>query len=253
MIISTIRSIPHLLLLCFVYTLFTPKLMAIESSATVMASPIYIATSTIELHETRSSSSSVVVEVPKGAEVKVVNSSYGSWWQVQYKHRTGYVQSTYLKYSSINDRLEHDPIVNSSNLYNSKPTFNLKTQVSLYEHDASSSAVLLKIPEGANVKVIDSSNNQWWLVHYKGRTGYARSSDLNYSNDVLVARSVSSSNSRIVTKPTSFRKGPDSKTGVMLRFKAGDEVTVLDDSGKWWWKVSFQGKEGWVKRQLLEK
>lgn len=250
MIISMIRSIP-LFLLCALQILFVFPTKAAEDLVVTPASPIYIATSAFELHETRSTSSSVLVKVPKGAQVKVVNSSYGNWWQVQYKQRTGYVQSSYLKYSSINDEMEYDPIVNSSNLYNSKPTFNLKTQVELYEHDASSSAILLKIPEGANVKVIDSSHNQWWLVHYKGRTGYARSSDLNYSNDVLVARSVASK-TRLVTKATSFRKSPDSKAGVILRFTPGDKVIVLDDSGKWWWKVSFDGQQGWVKRQLLQ-
>ncbi|MEZ4995039.1 MAG: SH3 domain-containing protein, partial [Saprospiraceae bacterium] len=251
MITSMIGRIVPLLMLCILCTL--PS--SIQASVVLpveIASPIYIATTSFDLYETRSSSSKVVVEVPKGAEVKVINSSYGSWWQVEYKKRTGFVQSSNLKYSSINDQMEYDPIVNSSNLYNSKPTFNLKTEVNLFEHDASSSAILLKMPEGSNVKVVDSSNSQWWLVHYKGRTGYARSSDMNYNNDELVSRSVAD-NMRKVTKATSFRDGPDSKARVLLRFEPGDQVIVLDDSGHWWWKVSFQGREGWVKRQLLEK
>lgn len=251
MIVSMIRSSLPLLLFGFAYTLIIPPVKGMKVSSAIVAGPIYIATTACKLHETRSSSSSVVLEVPKGAEVKVVNSSYGSWWQIEYKNRTGFLQSSFLKYSSVNDEMEYDPIVNSSNLYNSKPTFNLKAQVNLHEHNASSSAVLLKMPAGANVKVIDSSNNQWWLVHYRGRTGYARSSDLNYSNDVLVSRSVADK-MRLVSKATSFRTGPDSKARVLLRFEPGDQVIVLDDSGEWWWKVSFDGKEGWVKRQLLE-
>jgi SH3-like domain-containing protein len=68
---------------------------------------------------------------------------------------------------------------------------------------------------------------------------------------VLVSRSVADK-MRLVSKATSFRTGPDSKARVLLRFEPGDQVIVLDDSGEWWWKVSFDGKEGWVKRQLLE-
>jgi len=57
----------------------------------------------------------------------------------------------------------------------------------------------------------------------------------------------------IVTLKTSLRQLPDSKAKVILRFKEGDEVVVIDNTGKWWSKVSFKGNIGWVKKGLLKK
>ena len=54
-----------------------------------------------------------------------------------------------------------------------------------------------------------------------------------------------------LTDATSFRKEATSRSGVILRFKVGAEVTVLEKTNKYWWKVSYEGQEGYVKRALL--
>lgn len=317
------------------------------------ASPIYTAASALKLYQSRSTSSAVLSEIPKGAEVKVVDSRYGHWWQVQYKGKTGYAQSNYLKYSSVNDQLDYDPIYNSSSLYNSKPTFVLPLAQELYEHPSSASAVIIRLPKGAKVKVIDSRNDSWWLVHYNGRTGNVRNSELKQNNSTVtqqgpalpvhklslvpkadpthvttaelsmreerstgasvvfaipkgapvkvinphfgdwaqieysgktgyvpgghfmalqeekteetstalpVTHDVSTQKSpeineaatHTLIEETSLRAAADSQAKVLSRFSVGDEVKVLDDSGEWWWEVSFNGKRGWVKKRLLQ-
>jgi hypothetical protein len=54
-----------------------------------------------------------------------------------------------------------------------------------------------------------------------------------------------------VTQSTSLRVQPDSQSGVILRLRPDDRLEVLDDSGKWWWKVRHEGKTGWAKAALL--
>ncbi len=54
-------------------------------------------------------------------------------------------------------------------------------------------------------------------------------------------------------KATSFREGPSHETAVLSRFQAGDEVEVLEKTDEFWWKVRFDGQEGFVKAFLLHK
>lgn len=55
----------------------------------------------------------------------------------------------------------------------------------------------------------------------------------------------------IVTKSTSFRSKATHESSVLKRFKAGDQVVLLERTNKHWWKVSHGGQIGWVKKALL--
>jgi|GEM_PF-2338277 len=55
-----------------------------------------------------------------------------------------------------------------------------------------------------------------------------------------------------LTGSTSLRIGPHHTTNVILRLRQGDEVRVLEQSDRWWWKVRFQNRVGYVKSQMLE-
>lgn len=57
----------------------------------------------------------------------------------------------------------------------------------------------------------------------------------------------------IVTQATSLRQRATHKSNVLLRFAPGDEATLLEPTDKYWWKVVFNGKVGWVKKALLRK
>jgi uncharacterized protein YgiM (DUF1202 family) len=234
------------------------------------ASPVYIAAAEVSLHQYQNSTSTVLLKIPKGAKVKVMDSSYGSWWQVRYRERTGFAQSNQLKYSKENDRLDYDPIVNSSNLYSSSPSITLPARLPLYEHPKTSSAILTNLSPGTKVKVVENKNSTWTMVHVQGRTGYLQkvklnarptatsaSSSTSASTSAPAKETVRSSSGRrgthTLTKATSLRKEPDGKASVLLRFAPGDQVEVIDDSGEWWWEATFKGKRGWVKRRLLEK
>lgn len=327
-------------------------LLSFDKLGMISAKSIYITTSTVSLLQNKSVTATVLTKIPKGVQVKVIDSSSGNWWQVRYDNRTGYIQRVYLKYSSVNDQVEYKPIYNTSSLYNSKPSYTIKSALNLHEHKSSSSAILSKLPKGAKVKLLDSSFGNWRFVHYQGRTGYIKNITQDFANNtntstagpILTEKGGAKPNTKpthttraalsmrekmahssailldipkdapvtvihpdfnkwsfieykgirgyvvsgqfaVVTtaipkaeepktpKPevigpqemvtatatnhtliqaTSLRARPDGKAKVLKRFALGDQVTVLDNSGEWWWKVNFNGKEGWVKRRLLE-
>ena len=138
------------------------------------------------------------------------------------------------------------------------------------------SATLTIVPEGVKVRVINSFFEDWWEVIYDNRRG-------NLQKNLLSKKEISQSHSQPQTqskiksqsqtfaeskpkprtsintvkylkrvyKPTSLRENPDSKSKIILRFKAGNKVSVIDDSGKWWSKVQYKEKVGWVKKSIL--
>lgn len=230
------------------------------------ASPVYIARSDINLHLHQSGDSKIILEIPSGAKVKVIDSSSGSWWQVRYQERQGFAKSDQLRYSEENDQLEYDPIVNASNLYKSKPSLSLPTQLALYEHPSTASAVITRLPARTEVKVIEEKVAAWTMVHVLGRTGYLQKASLNARPTEPVAGTAApkpvtavtsgattANGTHTLTAATSLRQEADGKAKVLLRFEPGDQVEVIDDSGEWWWQANFKGKTGWVKRRLLQK
>lgn len=55
----------------------------------------------------------------------------------------------------------------------------------------------------------------------------------------------------IISAATSLRKLPNSESQVLKRLTPGDEVSVIDCSNKYWCKVIYDDKVGWVKKHLL--
>lgn len=56
-----------------------------------------------------------------------------------------------------------------------------------------------------------------------------------------------------MTESTSLRVGPHHTTDVILRLRPGYEVEVLEQTGRWWWKVRYQDRVGYAKSFLMER
>ncbi|MFZ2900140.1 MAG: SH3 domain-containing protein [Saprospiraceae bacterium] len=125
----------------------------------------------------------------------------------------------------------------------------------------------LRIAQGTEVKIIGEEAPYFKIVH-KELIGYVKSKAVKPLEELdepvaapraveekprYVAPVAAESGYYTLTEETSLREGPDSKARVMARFDPGDRVEVLDDSGKYWWKVVYNGKTGWAKAALLRK
>lgn len=61
----------------------------------------------------------------------------------------------------------------------------------------------------------------------------------------------SSNNQFRITAETSLREFPAPEALVLRRIGEGESVEILEKSERFWWKVNYGGKIGWVKRHLL--
>ncbi len=227
--------------------------------------PSYFATVALSLRENMSSSSAIIGKVPKGAEVKVINSSFKDWKEVYYNGKTGFISSKYLSdHKNDNRSSVASASLNywhANDTYEEKPIYFTSAILSLREHASSSSTIITEIPKGAAVKVVNSFIGDWWLVHYNGKTGHiAKKYLVKNKTSLSEKKSYNTSPPKpkkkgyyTLAQKTSLRESPDPQSKVLLRFRPGDEVKVLAASGEWWWKVTFKGKVGWVKKRLLLK
>lgn len=133
--------------------------------------------------------------------------------------------------------------------------------------DQSSSMVLLVISAGKKVKV-SGEYREYYEVWHRNLIGYIAKESVRLLSAEGEERPAPARPKVVrqpepekkkeaglyrVTRETSLRTGPDAKEQVILRFRVGDRVEILDDSGYWWWKVRFDGKTGWAKKALLER
>ena len=126
--------------------------------------------------------------------------------------------------------------------------------------NSNESRVAIIIPKGSKVKMLNTYfGPDWWQVSYKKVIGYAPKKYFSKnaikpsekSSENYFPNSLTSQHIFKVVKRTSLREEPNSKSRIILRFKVGDSVTVINTSGEWWWKVKYRSSEGWIKRRLL--
>ena len=240
--------------------------------------PSFFTITKVDLKEHASAPSAIIVRIPKDTEVKAINSSLGEWKKVYFNGKTGYVLNKYLS-DNKNNTAATDSAPGKPNYwaspeyYENKPSYFAKSTVYLREFMTSNSAIVTKLPKGAEVKLVNSNIGGWMEVYYEGKLGYVLNVSLSKNKSKPTEKkptppppviSKPKKTPPIVSKPkkkgyytvtqkTSFRKYPTSKAKVLLRFRPGDEVKVIDPSDHLWWKVIYKGQRGWVKKKLLDK
>ena len=209
------------------------------------------------------SDSTIKAEIPKGSKVRVIDSFFRERWEVLYQGERGWLNEGDLSFHKPGMKNENEISALDSS-YRNQPFYFVTNETHLKEHMSHKSATFANVPKGVKVRVINSFFKDWWEVIYDNRRGNLRKTLLSYQeirqtqsktySDVK-PKSNSSINSIKYSKrlhqPTSLRENPNSKSKVILRFKGGNKVLVIDDSRKWWSKVIYQEKVGWVKKSLL--
>lgn len=110
----------------------------------------------LNLRETASGDARVLMSIPRGAEVAVLERG-GEWSRVRYGQLTGYVMSRYLRFDSA-----------SAWVRTPSGALNLRETASL---DA---RVMGMIPRGAEVAVLERGD-EWCRIRYEGGEGYVLS------------------------------------------------------------------------------
>lgn len=111
----------------------------------------------------------------------------------------------------------------------------------------STAGIILTIPQGTTVQVLDSSNG-WDKVVYNGNTGWCSSTYLSASS--APAAPVASTLFKAAKYNLNMRTGPGTGYAKILTIPAGGKVQVVGSSGGWD-KIVYNGYVGWASSDYL--
>ncbi len=168
------------------FILAVPKITHAATVGTVTANP------SLNLRQSATTSTAVLIAIPKNTQVNVISKNGSNWYNVTYNGRTGWVSGQYL---SVKDSpvAPVTPVV-SAPTPNGAKTVGVVTanpSLNLRKSAATSAAVLTAIPKNTQVTVISKNANNWYNVTYNGKTGWVSGSYLSMA-PIQVSRSDSS-------------------------------------------------------------
>lgn len=207
-----------------------------EGAATVTASAL-------NMRSQASTSSSIVTCLPKGTVVLVTDSADG-WYQVWYRGYAGYMSAGYLSFTTSAQSAFGTGTVTGNG-------------VRVRSGAGTSYSVLGSVNSGATLSVT-GVNGSWYQVSYNGSTGYISGAYLSLSYNGGSSGSGGSGGSGSSVSGTGtingtyvrMRSGPSTSYSILGTYNTGTVMTVTGSSGDWY-KVSYNGAEGYVYKTYL--
>ncbi|CAH0343778.1 SH3 domain-containing protein [Bacillus sp. CECT 9360] len=160
---------------------------------------------------------------------KIVNSIGQTWYRVHYNGKTVYVNGSEV----------------TNNVFTSftQTKYQSKKDTYLYEFYGNAHKKLVKIPKGAIV----SSNKRigdWYLVTYGGKTGYFYIGD--FSKDNIITEEKITDTTYITTSTVKVKKAADEASENISELPISEIVIATHKVSNGWYKISFDGKTGYV-------
>lgn len=168
--------------------------------------------------------------IPTGAKVFVIAKVANvNWYKIYYGGKIGYIIGGYFQGDTTNTR------VLAKNVYlRSSPVI-------------SSGNKICVVPAGTRVVLLSKYNSQWYKVRYGTKVGYLSAgyftTDSNNNNN-----SSSSSSTKTMSTSINMRKTRSTTAdNVIAVIPEGAKVTVRASYSGNWYKVTYNGKTGYIK------
>lgn len=199
-------------------------------------------TTALNLRKSAGTSSTILMTMPKGAAVIVLSTSNG-WSKVVYNDTIGYASKDYLKSdSSVSGKFGTGTITGSD--------------VRMRSGAGTNYSIVGTYDKGTKMTVTGAKGS-WYAVKYNGKTGYVR---YDYMSISAPSKSTSSSSSSSSTSTTytgvitgsdvRMRKGAGTSYSIVGTYAKGTKMTITG-SQKGWYKVSYNGKTGYVSADYM--
>ncbi len=211
--------------------------MKAASGAAATTGTIYNVSSYTNMREKADAKSTLITKVNKGTTVTILGES-GSFYQVSYNGKTGYISKSYVQVSS-----------GSSSSGGSTSTTGTTTQAVRLTSKAGSGSSVVSVSKGATVTILGESGS-YYQVSYNGKTGYVSKSYVQVSAS---SGSTGSATGVIynVSSYANMRAKADSKSTLVMKVNKGTTVTILGESGSYY-QVSASGKTGYVDKRYVQ-
>lgn len=241
------------------------------STSDVLADTQYSTVDYLNLRQGPGIDQNILLVIPANENVQLMESMDNGWAKVIWKGHTGYVSKDYLKKtetitqstsSSLAPISSEKTSLRSDGYYMYTTDFvNMRSEASI------TSSVMRVLSPGSDLQIINKVSD-FYQVQFNGEYGFVSSaflsdySALNHSSvsapttvvDTVVASSKAvSTDLNIKMKTTdylNFRDGASTSSNVLSVISPGEVVTVHDNAGEFY-RVSYNGKSGYVSGKYL--
>ena len=194
-----------------------------------------------------STSYDVADSLPKNTEL-VRTGTVENWSQVQHNDGEYYIANTLITVSdSVPEAPEEsseedisDKTSTSESTDSSIGSLVIKTEANVRSGAGTNYDKLGVAKVGTKLTVTDvSSDGKWYQVSFNGKTGYI-------NRNMVTVEELEYSATATVTSDVNVRSGPGSEYTKLGVAKTGDKLTVTGVTGTNWYKISYNGKTGYV-------
>ena len=221
----------------------------------VPTSCTYYATSQVNLRSGPSTGAPVLAVVPRAATLTAKpGAGSGTWRQVTYGSRTGWVSASYVsprKPSGSTGSSSGTTAPSGTVRYVTASSLNLRAKAS------TSSAVVARLAKGTKVTYLASPSQGWVKVKAGSRTGYVATAYLTSTKPASGSGSGSTGSSStakvsyVTASSLNLRAKASTSSAVVTKLAKGTKVTHLAAASKGWVKVKAGTRTGYVSTAYL--
>ena len=207
-------------------------------------------TSALNLRSGASTSKSIIMTMPVGAEV-IVGMTQNGWCKVVYKNTVGYASAEYLKtVSKVSGNFGTGTVSGDD--------------VRMRSGAGTGSSVIGTYDKGTKMSVVGAAGN-WYEVSYNGKTGYVSADYMKLSvgnanstpsttpspsPSASTAASSGGFKASVIGTSVRLRSRASTSSDTLGYYSNGVSLTALG-SVKDWYKVSYNGKVGYMSAQYV--
>lgn len=135
---------------------------------------------TLNLRETPSTNSTVLAQMPSGAEARVLLNS-SEWTLVEYEGQNGYVLNEYVEFLTAPPEAQAVAVDLDADAEPVRAA--VQGQAAVFNADSDDADVLGHLSSGTQVEVLRLLDD-WCLIRYQGHEGYMRETDLEFIDEI---------------------------------------------------------------------
>ncbi len=217
----------------------------LSSGSSPGTSTAWVVDGNLNLRSGPSTSNTVLLVMPDGAQVTVTGSPQNGFTPVRYNGTNGWAYSQYLSSSQPGPGATSTPGTVISNAWVIDGNLNLRSGPS------TSNTVLLVMPDGAQVGVTGSPQNGFTPVRYNGTNGWAYSQYLSSTQPGTGPSPSPVTQTMYTTAGLNLRAGAGTTFSVLLVIPNGAAVTVTGSQTNGFYPVRYNNTNGYASSTYL--
>lgn len=231
---------------------------------------------TVNVREKPSTNSKKVMYVTQDNKVEVLEKD-GDWYKIKYNNKIGYVSSKYIQVNdsevtsneSNSEKNTDDTIIKEEkdNTENIDIKLYIKSGTDARIIPNISASIIYTADTDISIDVVEKVGN-WTYVSINGMQCWIKSDkvleqgkeisedsdnekEAKKNEEENISQNKTDKKSYVQYTTVNLRKKASTGSEIVAKLKLNDEVTIIEEVNSVWYKVEFDGKTGYISKDLL--